>query len=108
MIISNFTGANAVFMYSTQTFINAGIPSQYAGYCTVAINLVTWFTLFVAAGIIETTGRRFLMLLGLGGMLVTNACIAVLYGFPESEICAYLLVAATGRSKQNFVRLLVQ
>lgn len=42
MIISNFSGANAVFAYSTQTFINAGIPVNAAGFCTVGVNLLNF------------------------------------------------------------------
>lgn len=35
------------------------------------------------------------MLLGLTGMLVCNGANAVLYSYPDSIICSYLLVAST-------------
>ena len=56
---------------------------------------MNWAATVMSSAVIEKTGRRFLMIFGMVGMLVCNAAIAVLYGYPDSQTCSILLVAAT-------------
>lgn len=95
MVGTFFSGANAVIVYSTQTFILVGIPADQAGYCSLGINIVNWLATLASASLIEITGHRVLMIGGIAGMLITNVFNTVFMSFPGNQFCAYGLLVST-------------
>ena len=89
MTILNYGGVNSVFQYSTQTFINAGIPAKSADYCTIGLNFMNFSACILSTIVIERTGRRLLMLVGLFGMFVMNVLNCVLYGYSDNPQWAF-------------------
>uniref|UniRef100_H2Y403 Major facilitator superfamily (MFS) profile domain-containing protein n=1 Tax=Ciona savignyi TaxID=51511 RepID=H2Y403_CIOSA len=71
------SGINAVFYYSTQLFLAAGIPQEYTGLTTVGVGIVNVIMTIVSLSLIEHAGRRILHLIGLGGMCVCSILLVV-------------------------------
>ena len=90
----NIAGINTVFYYSTQTFIDAGIPTSSAEYCSVAVNAVNALAVGAASFVIEKTGHRKLMLVGTFGIMLCNILNVIFMGY-NTGIFSYLLVAST-------------
>uniref|UniRef100_H2Y402 Major facilitator superfamily (MFS) profile domain-containing protein n=1 Tax=Ciona savignyi TaxID=51511 RepID=H2Y402_CIOSA len=80
------SGINAVFYYSTQLFLAAGIPQEYTGLTTVGVGIVNVIMTIVSLSLIEHAGRRILHLIGLGGMCVCSILLVV-----NIEIFKFLL-----------------
>uniref|UniRef100_H2Y404 Major facilitator superfamily (MFS) profile domain-containing protein n=1 Tax=Ciona savignyi TaxID=51511 RepID=H2Y404_CIOSA len=69
------SGINAVFYYSTQLFLAAGIPQE--GLTTVGVGIVNVIMTIVSLSLIEHAGRRILHLIGLGGMCVCSILLEI-------------------------------
>jgi len=84
MLAQQLTGINAIIFYSTDVFVNAGLTHEYAQYATIGLGLANVFMTIVAIFAIEKAGRKTLLLLGLGGMLVATvglfACLKLTGG----------------------------
>uniref|UniRef100_A0A1I8BNF6 MFS domain-containing protein n=1 Tax=Meloidogyne hapla TaxID=6305 RepID=A0A1I8BNF6_MELHA len=65
MITQQFTGCSAVFAYSTDMFLNAGINGQMARFSTLAVGIAYFLFALTAPFLIERAGRRILLILQL-------------------------------------------
>ncbi|XP_018672762.2 solute carrier family 2, facilitated glucose transporter member 1-like isoform X1 [Ciona intestinalis] len=84
------SGINAVFYYSTQLFIAAGIPEEYTGLTTVGVGVVNVVMTIVSLLLIEHAGRRILHLIGLGGMCVCSVILVVLLNLHRTTVISWL------------------
>ncbi|KAF7632078.1 MFS domain-containing protein [Meloidogyne graminicola] len=62
MITQQFTGCSAVFAYSTDMFLNAGITGQTARFSTLAVGIAYFLFALSAPFLIERAGRRILLI----------------------------------------------
>ncbi|CAK5126369.1 unnamed protein product [Meloidogyne enterolobii] len=62
MITQQFTGCSAVFAYSTDMFLNAGIRGQMARFSTLAVGIAYFLFALTAPFLIERAGRRILLI----------------------------------------------
>ena len=87
------SGINAVFYYSNDILENNGIKnSQYA---TPFIGLIMVIMTLVSIPLMEKRGRRFLHLLGLGGMLVFSILMTISFVLKEKyESLKYLSIVS--------------
>ena len=69
-----FSGINAVSFYSTQIFAKAVLDADWSKYCTILLNIVEVSSIFVCMVLVERTGRKTLLLMGMCGMC--GMCIA--------------------------------
>lgn len=69
------SGINAVFYYSNDILQNNGIKN--AQYATPFIGLIMVIMTLVSIPLMEKSGRRFLHLLGLGGMLIFSILMTI-------------------------------
>ena len=70
-------GILAVFYYSTNIFLNAGMSESGAEGATVGVGVVMVLMTLVSIPLIESLGRRSLHLWGLGGMFLLSICITI-------------------------------
>ncbi len=65
MVVSQFSGINAIMYYSTKIFTTAGIGVKDAFMASVIVGLVNVVFTFVAIALVDRAGRRPLLLIGL-------------------------------------------
>lgn len=68
-LTQQFSGINAVIYYSTEIFRSAGLSAHNAEYATIATGGVNVVMTLVSAFIMDKAGRRFLLLIGVGGVI---------------------------------------
>ena len=82
-VLQQITGINAIFFYATSIFEKTGIGINASLAQTVAVGIINIiFTLF-AFFTIDRFGRRFLLLWGLVGVVISMSITA--YGFANTE-----------------------
>jgi len=70
LVAQSLSGINAVFYYSTDLFQSAGMDSPV--FCTVLVAFVNLLATVAVLPLVETLGRRPLVLMGSGGMMVAS------------------------------------
>jgi len=75
------SGINAVFYYSNDILSSSGIKNSI--YATPFIGLIMVIMTLVSIPLMEKSGRRFLHLLGLGGMLIFSILMTVSFVLKE-------------------------
>nr|XP_022335856.1 uncharacterized protein LOC111132344 [Crassostrea virginica] len=76
-LTQQFSGINAVIYYSTEIFKSANLSAQNAEYATIATGGVNVLMTFISAFIMDKAGRRSLLLIGVGGLFIFSAVLAV-------------------------------
>ncbi|KAK1794681.1 hypothetical protein P4O66_001394 [Electrophorus voltai] len=69
------SGINAVFYYSTEIFISAGVTQPV--FATIGVGIVNTLCTVISLFLVERAGRRTLQMIGLGGMAVCALIITV-------------------------------
>ena len=82
-IIQQLSGINAIFFYATSIFEKTGIGIDASLAQTVAVGLINIVFTLVAFFTIDRFGRRFLLLWGLVGIVISMSIIA--YGFSFTQ-----------------------
>jgi SP family facilitated glucose transporter-like MFS transporter 1 len=80
-----FSGIVAIFYYSTQFFIGAGVPEGSAQYATLGVGAIMVTMTLVTIPLMDRLGRRTLHLVGLLGILVFSVLITVFLGSSSTE-----------------------
>ncbi|XP_066518502.1 solute carrier family 2, facilitated glucose transporter member 2 isoform X2 [Hoplias malabaricus] len=88
-----FSGINAIFYYSTGIFQRAGVSQPV--YATIGVGVVNMIFTLVSVVLVDRTGRRTLMLIGLGGMCLcaVGMTVGLVYQFTFSWM-SYLSMTA--------------
>uniref|UniRef100_A0A8R1ECL5 Major facilitator superfamily (MFS) profile domain-containing protein n=1 Tax=Caenorhabditis japonica TaxID=281687 RepID=A0A8R1ECL5_CAEJA len=84
MIAQQFTGCTAVFAYSTDMFLNAGLNLELARLCTLGIGIVYFLCACSSPFLINRFGRRSLLLFQLGCCMIA---LLLLSGFTFWQNC---------------------
>ncbi|XP_065593867.1 solute carrier family 2, facilitated glucose transporter member 5-like isoform X1 [Cyrtonyx montezumae] len=66
MMGQQLSGVNAIFYYADRIFLSAGVDANSAQYVTVSIGAINVLMTFLAVFIVESLGRRILLLAGFG------------------------------------------
>uniref|UniRef100_A0A914IBK7 Major facilitator superfamily (MFS) profile domain-containing protein n=1 Tax=Globodera rostochiensis TaxID=31243 RepID=A0A914IBK7_GLORO len=77
MLSQQLSGINAAMFYSTKIFKDAGLKEQWPNYATILMGAINVLMTVVSVYMVERVGRRNLQLIGLSGMCVTTAMIAI-------------------------------
>ena len=76
------TGINAIIYYAPTIFKMVGFSSnQDVLFATVIIGLINFLMTFVAIALVDKIGRKPLLYIGLGGMLINLLILASSFGF---------------------------
>ncbi|XP_011297622.1 glucose transporter type 1 isoform X5 [Fopius arisanus] len=90
------SGINAVFYYSTQLFLNAGLTEERAKLASIGIGAIMVIMTLVSIPLMDRTGRRTLHLYGLGGMFIFSIFITISFLIKEMiGWMSYLSVVST-------------
>lgn len=71
------SGINAVFYYSTNLFIAAGLAQLHATYATIGVGAIMVLMTLISIPFMDRAGRRTLHLYGLGGMFIFSIYITI-------------------------------
>ena len=82
-VLQQITGINAIFFYATSIFEKTGIGINASLAQTVAVGIINIIFTLVAFFTIDRFGRRFLLLWGLVGVVISMGITA--YGFANTE-----------------------
>ncbi len=78
------TGINSVLNYSVAVFQQAGLEDSLGNYADVAIKLVNCLMTVIAMILVDKKGRKFLLKIGTGGVIIGLAGVAILFNVMES------------------------
>jgi len=79
-IFQQFVGINVIFYYSNVLWEAVGFEESSSFLITVVTSIVNILTTLVAIALIDKIGRKPLLLIGSGGMALTLATMAVIFG----------------------------
>ncbi|XP_071056110.1 glucose transporter type 1 isoform X2 [Onthophagus taurus] len=90
------SGINAVFYYSTSLFTSSGLSDESAKFATIGIGAIMVGMTLVSIPLMDRTGRRTLLLYGLGGMFIFSIFITISFLIKEMiDWMSYLSVVST-------------
>lgn len=71
------SGINAILYYSTDIFLSAEVPDDFAVYATIGVGAVMALMTLMTMPIIDKVGRRTLHLYGLAGMFLASIFLTI-------------------------------
>lgn len=71
------SGINAIFYYSTDIFLSAEVPEDYAVYATIGVGAIMVIMTLVSIPLMDRLGRRTLHLYGLAGMFLASIFLTI-------------------------------
>jgi MFS family permease len=80
------SGINSVLSYAVTILNAAGLPGSMANGADVAIKLLNAGVTVLAVGLVDRKGRKFLLMLGSGGMTLALLSAALLFQSSESDL----------------------
>ncbi|XP_074831985.1 solute carrier family 2, facilitated glucose transporter member 5-like isoform X4 [Carettochelys insculpta] len=115
MMGQQLSGINAIFYYANKIFTSAGVNTNDVQYVTVGIGAVNVFMTCIAVLIIESLGRRLLLLAGFGICCASCAVLTVALNLQATVsgmqylsiacVIAYIIGHAIGASPVPFVMI---
>ena len=88
------TGINSVLNYTVDIFKETGMAGVFANFSDLAIKLVNVFMTIIACALVDRKGRKFLLKLGTGGIIIGLCGVAGVFLVIKSGLVAASL--ATG------------
>lgn len=71
------SGINAIFYYSTDIFLSAEVPEDYAVFATIGVGAIMVIMTLVSIPLMDRLGRRTLHLYGLAGMFLASIFLTI-------------------------------
>ncbi len=78
------TGVNSVIGYNATILIQAGLGDQQAHFGYAIFTVVNFLITIVAVVLVDRKGRKFLLSLGTGGVIVSMICVGLLFHKTET------------------------
>ena len=78
------TGINSVIGYNTTILIQAGLGDKPAHFGSTLFTIVNFLITIIAVVLVDRKGRKFLLSLGTGGVVVSMICIGLLFHKTET------------------------
>jgi MFS transporter, SP family, solute carrier family 2 (myo-inositol transporter), member 13 len=79
------TGINSIVSYVTKIFQGAGLTEQEAAMGFTVFTAINCVMTFIGALLVDKVGRKLLLTIGTGGIIVCLACAGLLYNSFESK-----------------------
>jgi MFS family permease len=77
------TGVNSVISYNTVILIQAGLADKSAHIASTLFTVVNFLVTIVAVALVDRKGRKFLLSIGTGGVILSAICGALLFNQTE-------------------------
>jgi MFS family permease len=78
------TGVNSVIGYNATILIQAGLGDKQAHFGNVLFTIVNFLTTIIAVILVDRKGRKFLLSIGTGGVIVSMLCVGLLFHKTET------------------------
>ncbi len=78
------TGVNSIIMYNTGLLVQAGLDDKQAHLGQVVLTLVNFLATIGGVALVDRKGRKFLLSLGTGGVIVSMVAVGFLFHQTES------------------------
>ncbi|XP_035219475.1 solute carrier family 2, facilitated glucose transporter member 1-like isoform X1 [Stegodyphus dumicola] len=93
MLSQQLSGINAVIFYSTEIFMNAGLPKETAVYATLGMGTINVLMTIVSMVLVEKAGRRTLHMFGLAGMMIISLLLTICLALtPKAPWLSYVSI----------------
>ncbi|HEY1766691.1 MAG TPA: MFS transporter [Terracidiphilus sp.] len=79
------TGINSVIGYNTGILLQSGLNDLYAHWGYVIFTCVNFLMTAVGMSLVDRKGRRFLLILGTGGIILAQSCVGLLFRTTEAS-----------------------
>lgn len=73
------TGINSILSYVVNILNASGLSGSVANWADVALKILMFLMTLVAVALVDRKGRKFLLMLGSGGIIVSLACVGCLF-----------------------------
>lgn len=77
LVLTQATGVNTVLSYSVKIFQQAGLQGEFANWSDLLIKLVNFFMTLLAVYLVDRKGRKFLLRLGTGMIVIGQLGVAI-------------------------------
>ncbi|CAG7820204.1 unnamed protein product [Allacma fusca] len=84
MLAQQLSGINAVIFFSTKIFESAGLDTLTSQYATLGMGAMNVAMTLISLVLVEKSGRKTLMLVGLGGMFIDVILLFLCIKFQDS------------------------
>jgi SP family myo-inositol transporter-like MFS transporter 13 len=78
------TGVNSILQYVVNILIQAGLPAEMAHMADVALKVLNCLATVIAVVLVDRQGRKFLLMVGSGGIVICLAMVGGLFYSAES------------------------
>src|SRR5580704_12141237 len=101
------TGVNSVIGYNTGILLQSGLSDLLAHWGYVVFTVVNFFMTMLGMSLVDRKGRRFLMILGTSGIIVSMLSVAFLFRTTEklSVDCRSAIQTLVGQNQELTLRL---
>jgi MFS family permease len=79
------TGVNSIIGYNTTILIQAGLGDKPAHFGSTLFTIVNFLITLIAVVLVDRKGRKFLLSLGTGGVVVSMVCVGLLFHQTEKR-----------------------
>lgn len=86
LVCTQATGMSSVLNYSVTIFSQCGMVGEFANWCDLAIKLVNFLVTFLAIYLVDRKGRKYLLRLGTGGILIGQLGIGVMFLMLQNNV----------------------
>ncbi|MGW8258024.1 MAG: MFS transporter, partial [Thermoguttaceae bacterium] len=83
------TGVNSILAYIVNILNQAGLPGSIANWGDVSLKVLNCLVTIVAVLLVDRMGRKFLLMLGSGGIVVCLGTAGVLFMYAEKDLTDY-------------------
>lgn len=87
-VLQQITGINAVFFYAPMIFSQVGFTTDAAFMQAVFVGIVNVVFTLIAIAVIDKLGRKFLLVIGVGGIFVCMSLLAWQFGQAHYQLTA--------------------
>ncbi|XP_063065965.1 solute carrier family 2, facilitated glucose transporter member 11-like [Engraulis encrasicolus] len=84
-VLSQLSGINAIYFYASYVFAEAGIPEELILYVTLGCGLCEFITAVIGGFLVESLGRKTLMIGGYSLMSLWCLCITLTLTFSKAS-----------------------
>ncbi len=102
LLLNQTTGINSIISYNTGILLQSGLSDLWAHWGYVIFTVVNFLLTIVGVTLVDRKGRKFLLVVGTSGIIVSVAVVGVLFLKTESQgvDCARQLQSMVGAGQQ--------
>jgi MFS family permease len=84
LTFNQLTGINSIIPYNTTILLQAGLNDYWAHFGSLVFSFVNFFVTLIAVILVDRKGRKFLLTLGTGGIVLSMIATGIIFHRTES------------------------